>query len=129
MCAHLCSYILFCNNIYFMLTGAMKDVRSRELLMQGFLVLLPVFDEAGRALIYINTSKYIKLGPNTEEVSFIVYLVYSEQLKTELYSNLLTSAPFQNQLLLNIKENTSLVVSDTCSNGESKLSKGCDLSF
>lgn len=107
-----------------MLSGAMKDVRSRELLMQGFLVLLPVFDEAGRALIYINTSKYYKLGPNTEEVSFIVYLVYSEQLKTELYSNLLTSAPFQNQLLLNIKENTSLVVSDTCSNGESKLSKG-----
>ena len=69
MCAHLCSYILFCNNIYFMLIGAMKDVRSRELLMQGFLVLLPVLDEAGRALIYINTSKYIKLGPNTEEVS------------------------------------------------------------
>ena len=42
--------LIFCFAIiYFMLIGAMKDVRSRELLMQGFLVLLPVLDEAGRA--------------------------------------------------------------------------------
>ena len=47
----------------------MKDVRSRELLMQGFLVLLPVLDEAGRALIYANASKYCTLNPNMEEVS------------------------------------------------------------
>ena len=43
--------------------GAMKYV-NRDLLIQGFIVLLPVLDEAGRAIVYVNSSKYMQMDPN-----------------------------------------------------------------
>jgi len=70
--------------------GAMKHV-NRDLLIQGFIVLLPVFDEAGRAIVYVNSSKYKQMDPNNEnEVSSKIFEVY-EVAAESLYSNLLVA--------------------------------------
>ena len=70
--------------------GAMKYV-NRDLLIQGFIVLLPVLDEAGRAIVYVNSSKYKQMDPNNEnEVSSKIFEVY-EVAAESLHSNLLVA--------------------------------------
>ena len=59
----------------FILKGAMKD--HIQALKQGYLTLLPMCDEAGEAIIYLN--KNLKSNPSTDEVRFGLIVLFSDR--------------------------------------------------
>lgn len=68
----------------------MKHV-NRDLLLQGFINVLPVLDEAGRAIIYVKSSNYKQMDPTNEnEVRPTIFEVY-EVAAESLHSNLLVA--------------------------------------